>query len=114
MALKDEIEAMLAAQRAAVHLATMNCARRLHHVENIPGRTAPSWPRQEHLGQRQTGNYRHGRYTRETVAERRQLAALIKVHRAAEASPMIERRAHRTCHLTDLETRDPSILTGAG
>jgi hypothetical protein len=32
---KDEIEAMLAAQMAAVHRATMTFARRLAHVENI-------------------------------------------------------------------------------
>jgi hypothetical protein len=31
----DEVEAMLAAQMAAVHLATMTFARRLAHVENI-------------------------------------------------------------------------------
>jgi hypothetical protein len=33
---KDQIEAMLAAQMAAVHMATMTFARRLQHVENIP------------------------------------------------------------------------------
>ena len=33
---KDEIEAMLAAQMAAVHRATLTFARRLAHVENIP------------------------------------------------------------------------------
>jgi hypothetical protein len=33
---RDEIEAMLAAQMAAVHNATMTFARRLAHVENIP------------------------------------------------------------------------------
>lgn len=33
---RDEIEAMLAAQMAAVHMATMTFARRLAHVENIP------------------------------------------------------------------------------
>ena len=33
---RDEIEAMLAAQMAAVHMATMTFARRLNHVENIP------------------------------------------------------------------------------
>src|SRR5918912_140727 len=33
---KDEVEAMLAAQMAAVHIATMTFARRLNHVENIP------------------------------------------------------------------------------
>jgi hypothetical protein len=33
---KDEIEAMLAAQMAAVHMATMTFARRLAHTENIP------------------------------------------------------------------------------
>lgn len=32
---KDEIEAMLAAQMAAVHMATMTFARRLAHVDNI-------------------------------------------------------------------------------
>ena len=32
---KDEVESMLAAQMAAVHLATMTFARRLAHVENI-------------------------------------------------------------------------------
>ena len=32
----DEVEAMLAAQMAAVHMATMTFARRLAHVENIP------------------------------------------------------------------------------
>ena len=30
---RDEVEAMLAAQMAAVHLATMTFARRLNHVE---------------------------------------------------------------------------------
>jgi hypothetical protein len=33
---RDEIEAMLAAQMAAVHMATMTFARRLNHVDNIP------------------------------------------------------------------------------
>ena len=33
---KDQVEAMLAAQMAAVHVATMTFARRLNHVENIP------------------------------------------------------------------------------
>jgi hypothetical protein len=33
---KDQVEAMLAAQMAAVHLATMSFARRLAHVETIP------------------------------------------------------------------------------
>ena len=33
---RDQIEAMLAAQMAAVHMATMTFARRLNHVENIP------------------------------------------------------------------------------
>ncbi|WP_157182085.1 hypothetical protein [Methylobacterium sp. WSM2598] len=33
---RDEIEAMLASQMAAVHMATMTFARRLAHVENIP------------------------------------------------------------------------------
>jgi hypothetical protein len=32
---KDQVEAMLAAQMAAVHIATMTFARRLAHVENI-------------------------------------------------------------------------------
>ena len=33
---RDQIEAMLATQMAAVHLATMTFARRLAHVDNIP------------------------------------------------------------------------------
>src|SRR5215203_6863432 len=33
---KDEIEAMLAAQMAAVHMATLTFARRLNHVANAP------------------------------------------------------------------------------
>jgi hypothetical protein len=33
---RDQVEAMLAAQMAAVHAATMTFARRLNHVENIP------------------------------------------------------------------------------
>ena len=33
---QDEVESMLAAQMAAVHMATMTFARRLNHVENIP------------------------------------------------------------------------------
>jgi len=33
---RDQIEAMLAAQMAAVHNATMTFARRLAHVDNIP------------------------------------------------------------------------------
>ena len=37
---KDQVEAMLAAQMAAVHLATMTFARRLAHVENIPQQDA--------------------------------------------------------------------------
>ena len=41
---RDQIEAMLAAQMAAVHLATMTFARRLAHVENIRNRTAPRTP----------------------------------------------------------------------
>jgi hypothetical protein len=41
---KDQVEAMLAAQMAAVHMSTMTFARRLAHVENIPQRTARSGP----------------------------------------------------------------------
>ena len=33
---RDEMEAMLAAQMAAVHRATLTFARRLNHIENIP------------------------------------------------------------------------------
>ena len=33
---RDQLEAMLAAQMAAVHMATMMFARRLNHVETIP------------------------------------------------------------------------------
>jgi len=33
---RDQLEAMLAAQMAAVHMATMTFARRLMHVENLP------------------------------------------------------------------------------
>jgi hypothetical protein len=33
---KDQVETMLAAQMAAVHMATMTFARRLAHVDNIP------------------------------------------------------------------------------
>ena len=33
---RDEVEAMLAAQMATVHMATMTFARRLGHVESIP------------------------------------------------------------------------------
>ena len=33
---KDEVEAMIAAQMAAVHMATMTFTRRLTHVETIP------------------------------------------------------------------------------
>jgi hypothetical protein len=33
---RDQIEAMLAAQMAAVHMATMTFARRLAHVDNLP------------------------------------------------------------------------------
>jgi hypothetical protein len=33
---KDELEAMLAAQMAAVHMASMTFARRLAHVDNLP------------------------------------------------------------------------------
>ncbi len=33
---KDQVEAMLAAQMAAVHMATMAFARRLNHVETLP------------------------------------------------------------------------------
>ena len=32
---EDQTEAMLAAQMAAVHMATMGFARRLNHVDNI-------------------------------------------------------------------------------
>ena len=32
----DQVEAMLAAQMAAVHMATMTFARRLAHVDNLP------------------------------------------------------------------------------
>jgi hypothetical protein len=37
---RDEIEAMLGAQMAAVHMASMTFARRLAHVENIPQQDA--------------------------------------------------------------------------
>jgi hypothetical protein len=37
---QDEIETMLAAQMAVVHVATMTFARRLNHTETIPIRAA--------------------------------------------------------------------------
>jgi hypothetical protein len=39
---KDELEAVLAAQMAAVHMATMAFARRLNHVDNIPQQDSAS------------------------------------------------------------------------
>ena len=39
---RDQTEAMLAAQMAAVHMATMTFARRLAHVENIPQQDSAS------------------------------------------------------------------------
>jgi hypothetical protein len=39
---KDEVEAILAAQMAAVHMATMTFARRLAHVDNIPQQDSAS------------------------------------------------------------------------
>ena len=39
---KDEIEAMLATQMAAVHMASMTFARRLAHVDNIPQQESAS------------------------------------------------------------------------
>lgn len=38
----DQVEAMLAAQMAAVHNATMTFARRLAHIENIPQQDSAS------------------------------------------------------------------------
>jgi hypothetical protein len=37
---RDQLEAMLGAQMAAVHMATMMMARRLNHVETIPQQDA--------------------------------------------------------------------------
>ena len=39
---RDQIEAMLAAQMAAVHMASMTFARRLAHVDNIPQQDSAS------------------------------------------------------------------------
>jgi hypothetical protein len=39
---RDQVEALLAAQMAAVHAATMTSARRLARVENIPDRNSRS------------------------------------------------------------------------
>jgi hypothetical protein len=39
---RDQVEAMLAAQMAAVHMATMTFARRLAHIENIPQQDSAS------------------------------------------------------------------------
>jgi hypothetical protein len=39
---RDQVEAMLAAQMAAVHMASMTFARRLAHVENIPQQDSAS------------------------------------------------------------------------
>jgi len=39
---RDQVEAMLAAQMAAVHMAAMTFARRLAHVENIPQQDSAS------------------------------------------------------------------------
>ena len=39
---RDQIEAMLAAQMAAVHMASMTFARRLAHVDNIPQQDRPN------------------------------------------------------------------------
>ena len=42
LAPRDEMESMLAAQMAAVHMATMTFARRLAHVDNIPQQDSAS------------------------------------------------------------------------
>jgi hypothetical protein len=39
---RDQIEAMLAAQMATIHMATMTFARRLAHIENIPQQDSAS------------------------------------------------------------------------
>ena len=39
---QDEVESMLAAQMAAVHMATMTVARRLNHVDNLPQQDSAS------------------------------------------------------------------------
>jgi hypothetical protein len=39
---QDEVESMLAAQMAAVHMATMAVARRLNHVDNLPQQDSAS------------------------------------------------------------------------
>jgi hypothetical protein len=39
---RDQVEAMLAAQMAAIHMASMTFARRLAHVENIPQQDSAS------------------------------------------------------------------------
>jgi hypothetical protein len=123
---KDRLEAMLAAQMAAVHMATMTLARRLAHVENIEqqdsaerafNKLVRSYAMQmealkrhrtggeqkvtmQHVsvnegGQAIVGNVtqgasataaakepppalKHGRCRRESIAERRQLRALLR------------------------------------
>ena len=51
---RDQIEAMMAAQMAAVHMASMTFARRLAHVENIPQQdSAQSAPSTSLLGRSQ-------------------------------------------------------------
>ena len=39
---RDQVEAMLAAQMAAVHMASMKLARRLSHTETIPQQDSAS------------------------------------------------------------------------
>src|SRR5437016_317121 len=95
---------MLAAQMATVHMATMTFARRLKHVDTIPqqdsaerafNKLARTFTTQmEALKRYRTGGeagsgappgnknaVKHGLYTSEAIAQRRQLAELMRQSR---------------------------------
>ena len=52
---RDEVEAMLAFQMAAVHMATMTFARRLNHIESIPQQDSADAPQQARADLRDAG-----------------------------------------------------------
>ena len=90
--LKDQLEAMLAAQMAAVHMATMTFSRRLAGVENIPQqdaaeralislreRTLDKWRRSNATGPVANKELRYSMF-RSMKADRQLLATSLKRH----------------------------------
>jgi len=127
---KDQIEAMLAAQMAAVHVATMTFARRLAHVETLPqqdsaerafNKLARTFASQmEALKRYRSGGHQTVRVERVTVNEGGQAIVGNVTHQGGGSSPKSEGQPHALGHApgtampSDIEAERQAVPGSSG